>query len=241
MKTPLILGISAALLIGISAYVASDAWFIGLGVGVIGLAIMVLYVCPAFIKFGEKCRKRHECYLFIHSYLVTLSVCVSLEKAFEAAVGGLGKEFHRLDETLASMEAKAKVEYLSAYFDSDLYRLFLSLLDLYLNRGGDVLKLSSELTAEASRVEECEQAYQKKAARKGVAFFFLWLVSLVIVVFLRFGLSSFFSTLRTSWTYLGSLLAFYLFFLVSIGLYAYMHTGVKISFPRRVKREKAKG
>ncbi len=241
MKTPLIIGISAAILIGFSAYLASDVWYIGAGVGVIAIVLMVSYVCPAFYAFGQKCRKRHECYLFIHSYLVTLSVCVSLERAYESAAGPLGKEFHHLDPTLEGMDAKEKVEYLNAYFASDLYRLFLSLLDLYLNRGGDVLKLSGELTAEASRIEESESSYQKKAARKAASFFFLWLVSTVIVVFLRFGLANFFTTLKTSWMYLGSLLVFYVFFLVSIGIYAYMHTGVKIALPRRVKREKAKG
>lgn len=241
MKAPFVLGIAGALIIGGSAYLSSDAWYFGAAVGAIGLLLMCLYVCPSFLSFGEKCRKRHECYLFIHSYLVTLSVCVSLEKAYEAASSPLGKEFHHLDATLSTMDAKEKVEYLNAYFDSDLYRLFLSLLDLYLNRGGDVLKLSGELTAEASRVEESEQSYQKKAARKGLGFFFLWTVSMVIVVFLRFGLASFFSTLKSSWMYLGSLMVFYAFFLFSIGLYAYMHTGVKLKLPRRVKREKANG
>ena len=241
MKKQWIYAFLGSAFIGFAAYLSSGLWYVGLMVGLLSFVLALYYVIPCVIRFSEKSRKRHECYLFIHGYLVTLSVCMSLDKAFEAGAASLGKEFHSLDQTLATMNPREKTEYLVSYFESDLYRLFLSILHLYMERGGDVLKLSAELTAEASRLEETEQAYEKSALRKGFTFFFLWAMALVIVVFIRFGLSSFFASLHTSLTYILANAFFYAFFLFSAVLYLYFHTGVPlVKFrKRRARHEKA--
>ena len=235
-RNDLLVSLAIALLLGLSAYWGSDAWYFGVAVGLACLAVALAYVMPASREYAQKCRKRHECYLFVHGYLVTLSVSISLEKAFESASKNLGPEFHELDATLETMQAKEKTEYLVTYFGSDVYRMFLSVLQLYLDRGGDVLKLSSELTAEASREEETEQSYQKMALRKAFGFGFLWLMSLAILMFLRLGLNTFFTAVRHSLPYLLSLGAFYLFFIGSVAWYAHAYTGV----PLWKKRRKAK-
>jgi hypothetical protein len=215
----------SGLLLGASAYLSSGLWYFGLGIGIIALGCGFFWIVPSAQEFMKKSRIRHECYLFIHGFLVTLSVCMSLEKAFEVATQNLSKEFHELDPTLNTMSAKEKVEYLATYFSSDLYRMFLSILRLYLDRGGDVLKLSGELTAEASRVEETEQSYQKQASRKLFSFAFLWAMAVIIVVFIRFGLSSFFLSMQHSLSYIGSLAVFYVFLMGSLVYYAKAHTG----------------
>lgn len=232
MKSDTVVVIVLALLLGLSAYVAADQWYIGIGVGLVAMTAGLFFVLPCLRRYVLLNRKRHECYLFIHGYLVTLSVCMSLEKAFETASEPMGEDYHRLDETLATMEAREKVTYLSTYFDMPLYAMFLSVLELYLDRGGDVLKLSNELTAEASRLEETGMTYSKQAARKGASFFFLWVMAVVVMMFLRFGFSTFFSQLKTSWTYLGSLLCFYAFLVVSVCVYTVFHTGCRPSIKR---------
>ena len=219
MRNDVTLCLACSLLLGGLGFLSTGQWYLGLGVGVLALIASFLVVIPCVRAYGEENRKRHECYLFIHGFLVTLSVCVSLDKAFESASEPMGKEFHALDETLATMEAKDKVTYLTNYFGQNIYAMFLSVLDLYLNRGGDVLKLSSELTAEASRVEETGRAYQKMAARKATGFAFLWIMAAAIMGFMRFGLSSFFSQLTTNFIYLAATCFFYLFLLGSAVVY----------------------
>ena len=236
MKKEHVFLIVVCLVFGGSGYLASGLWYFGLFAGVLALLTGFFLILPMAKEFSSRCRLRHECYLFIHGYLVTLSVCMSMEKAFEVGTHSMSKEFHVLDATLSTMEPREKVEYLMTYFKSDLYRMFLSILKLYLDRGGDVLKLSSELTAEASRIEETEQSYQKQAMRKMVSFAVLWLMALVIVAFIRFGLNSFFQSMQHSLSYIGSLAFFYLFCLVSIVIYVKAHTGGKFNF--FVKRRK---
>ena len=223
-----------SLVVGGTAYVASESLWVALIAFGLFLVGSGGFVVPCLIRHGLESERRHECYLFIHSYLVALSVTESLSRSYESAVSSMGTNFHAFDGTLSAMEDREKLEYLVNYFDSDLYRMFLQILKLYFDRGGDVLKLSAELTAESSRVEETEQHYEKMAFRRAGGFIGLWLMALVIVVFVRFGLSNYFSILKASWTYLGSLIGFYAFFILSLCVYAYFLTGVMpYSFKRR--------
>jgi len=227
MKWRIILSLCFVLVFGATAFFALDQWYLGLGVGVIAGLTAFIYIIPLAEEFSADCRMKHECYLFIHSYLVSMSVSLSMEKSFESASSQMSREFHELDTTLASMDAKERVDYLVRYFTTPIYGMFLSVLELYSERGGDILRLSSELTAEASRDERERMSYGKMASRKAMTFGFLWLAATGIMVFLRYGLSSFFSQLKTSWTYLGATLGFYLFFLVSCCVYVSFHTGMK--------------
>ena len=235
MKWRLILSLCFGIVFGATAFFALDHWLLGLGVGGVAMVTAFFYIIPIAEDFSAECRMKHECYLFIHSYLVSMSVSLSMDKSFSSASSQMGKEFHALDETLASMDAKEKVDYLCRYFVTPIYAMFLSVLELYCERGGDILRLSSELTAEASREERERMSYGKMATRKAFTFGFLWLAATGIMVFLRFGLSSFFSQLKTSWTYLGATLGFYLFFLASCCVYVSFHTGKKS--PRLFKKE----
>ncbi|MBQ7249978.1 MAG: hypothetical protein IJS37_01330 [Bacilli bacterium] len=225
MKNGMLYVFLCAVLLGGLAYLCSDKWFLGAGVGVAALACGTILYRPMLIAASRKSRLRHECYLFLHRYLITLSVTTSLEKAYETASEGFGEEFKTLNGSMETMSPRAKTEYLAGYFQSDTYKMFLSLLRLYLDRGGDVLKISGELMAEASNEEETEQSYEKEAKRKLVSYCFLWLVSLGILTFLRFGLSSFFQSLSNSWIYLGSVSVFFAFLLFSLYLFLRHYTG----------------
>ncbi len=224
-----------ALLIGGSAYLSSGQWALGVAVGLFNVLAVIGFISPCILEWGEFSRKRHESYLFIHAYLVTLSVCSSLERAFEVASSSMGNEFHRYDETLGTMGPKEKTEYLNAYFSSDIYKMFLSVLRLHAEQGGDVLKLSSELLAESARIEENGQTYAKAASRKALGFLTLWAMALVLVCFLRFGLSTYFSALSTSLTYLLAIGAFYLCLIVSACVYVHFHTGLMPPWMQRMK------
>lgn len=224
------------LLLGGSAYLSSDSIWVGLITLVIAALGGFGFIAPSLKRFFLQNTKRHECYLFMHSFLITMSVTVSLDRSFEAATSSLGPMFHELDATLERMEGKEKIEYLIAYFQSDIYRMFLSILNLYMDRGGDVLRLSSELTAESARIEETEQQYERMAIRRAISFLALWLMALAIVTFVRFGLSTYFSSLRQSMTFLGAVLVFYGFMVLSFCVYCYFLTGV---FPYRFMRKEA--
>lgn len=225
MKSCLIYALLFGAFLGFLAYLAANKWYVGAGVGAVSIMAAIFLYRPMLLGMKKRSRLRHECYLFLHRYLITLSVTTSLEKAYESGSEGFGVEFVTLNGSMDKMSAKEKTEYLAGYFQSDTYKMFLSLLQLYLDRGGEVLKISGELMAEASHEEEIAQSYEKEARRKLLSYGFLWLVSLSILVFLRFGLSTFFGSLSESMIYQGSILGFFAFLLFSIYLFLCHYTG----------------
>ncbi len=232
MKSDFAYALLFALVLGGLAYLSADKWYAGAGVGAVSLVVAIFLYRPMLLGMAKRSRLRHECYLFLHRYLITLSVTTSLEKAYESGSEGFGDEFKILNGRMENMSAKEKTEYLAGYFHSDTYKMFLSLLQLYLDRGGEVLKISGELMAEAGHEEEIAQSYEKEAKRKLISYGFLWLVSLSILTFLRFGLSSFFASLSESLIYQGSILVFFAFLLFSLYLFLRHYTGER-PFARR--------
>ncbi len=221
------------------AYFASNNLLIGAGVLVVFLMVLLLLVEPMFRRYLSLAKQNHECYRFVSAFIVSLSVSQSLEKSFDTASSSPNKEFQKIVASISSLQPREKLEYLATYFELPQYRMFLSLLDIYVEQGGDIIKISSELMQELTRVEETRQSLSANARKNVLQFALLWIISLAIVVFLRVGLANFFSYLEGNFTYLISIIAYFAFFLVSLVVYSAFYTRVK---PRLqwTKRRKAK-
>ena len=224
MKSASIYPFFFAILIGVTAYLASDNYIVGGAVGVVSLGAAFFLYLPMIRSYALRERKRHECYQFVNSFLITLSVCQSVDHAYEVASGGIEGEFAKLQTRITGMDDMEKVRYLRSYFQMEIYAMFVSVLELYLERGGDVLALSSELLNELARIEENGRNLMSRSAKNAIQFGLMWLIALAVIVFVRFGLNTFFARLKGSWTFLGGVAAFYGFFLVSLGIYLHVYT-----------------
>ena len=227
-----------SMVLGGIAYFVSNNLYLSLGIGVLFLLIFVLFVAPSVAKFMKTKQKRHECYIFINAFLITLSVCQSLEKSFELATQSAEKEFKSTLDSIALLEAGEKIEYLSNYFEMPIYDMFLSVLRIYLEQGGDILKLSKTLMEELTRIEETSMSLSKNAIAVLLQWIVLWALSLAILAFVRFGLTSFYSTLSQSMTYLLMIIIYFSFLAISILIFTSKYTGEKFTFGKKKKTVK---
>ena len=218
-----------SLVIGVAvggiAYLAADNLILA---GVVALAFFGAFAFlffPSIAKYRRRERIRHECYQFVNAFLITLSVSQSVEHSFLVAKGDIQGEFTEWTKKDDSLSIVDKVAYLKRYFQMEIYDMFISILDLYLDRGGDVLALSSELLNELARIEETGRFLMAKSARNSVQFGFMWLIAVVVIVFVRFGLNTFFSSLKNSLVFLIGIGAFFAFFLISIFVYLNAYVG----------------
>ncbi|MCR5490805.1 MAG: hypothetical protein K6F32_01600 [Bacilli bacterium] len=240
MKTAVIyLGV-LSLFVGAAAFFAANNLLIGLGVFLAFALVLCGLVYPMFAEFGKRARREHECYRFTNSFIITLSVCQSLEKSYDSAMESSDRELVALSDSLTNLNAREKLEYLDSFFEMPAYRMFLSLLDIYIEQGGDIVKISSELMQEFTRIEETRIAIIGSARKNAIQFAVLWLISLAIVVFLRIGLSNFYTYLSGSMTYMISLVIYFAFFLASLVVYAAFYTRLKFKLPKIGIRRKAK-
>ena len=199
---------------------------------------------PVYKKFLSFQTKRHECFRFINSFVVTLSVSKSIDFAYQNAMEGLGKEIENISQSISELSGLEKVEYLDSYFDMPIYRMFVSTLSIYLNEGGDIIKLSAELLAELTRLEESENDVLSANRKNLIQYCMLWGISLAVVVFMRVALANFFDLLVDSFMYLGCVIGYFALMLGSIIAYASIYTGFPLCLPfgskakSRAKEEK---
>ena len=212
--------------LGALCFLVTSSLYLSLGIAGATLLILFFMVVPAIKKYQNLQQKRHESFLFINTFLITLSVSSSIEKSYEMAIEQAEKGFRETIDGIAHLDAMARVEYLSSYFEQPIYDMFLSILKIYTEQGGDVLKLSSTLMEELTRIEETAMSLSKHAAGVLVQWIMLWAMSLAILGFARFGLNSFYDYLRSSPTYLLMVMLYFVLVDVSIVIFTSKYTGV---------------
>ncbi|MCQ2742199.1 MAG: hypothetical protein MJ239_02740, partial [Bacilli bacterium] len=183
----------------------------------IGVTLVYFLECAFLILPMEKKRsylekKRHQAFRFVSSFVVSYSLSLSYERAYGNAIEGYEGEYQEIIEAISMKGVGDRIRYLASYFESNLYDLFVNLLDIFENQGGDPLSVFSGIMEEFSRLEESEDALlrEKKRTLKEVAL--LWFFAFLIFVFMRFGLNSFYDDVKSSLLYIGSMALFFAFF-----------------------------
>ena len=232
------MGIVVCLIIALAVagvcYIASSQLLMS---GVVGLAYFLLLMIFAYPKVATMHRKRRirkECYRFMNSFVTTCSVTSSLSRAYEVSCEGTEGEEKDVMEACSCNDIEGRLHELSSYFESQLFEVFLSIIAIYEERGGDILSLSSSLLEEATRVEEEEDNKAKVSQGKLFQYCTLWAMSLGIVGFLRFALANFYDTLLASLTYTICLGVYFGFLLFGLLFYCQVYTGEKgSSMPKK--------
>ncbi|MDO5330949.1 MAG: hypothetical protein Q4F15_06015 [Bacillota bacterium] len=209
-----------SLLIGGFAYFMCGNIVVGVAFSLIYFVCLIAFIKPWLEQFGKRKRKRRECYRFVSSFLISYALTGSLDKSYEGGVADCVGELKEVVDGIATERVEARIRQLESYFESEGYSMFLSLYSLYEEQGGDLLSISKSLLDELTRVEESGNSIDKQGGRNLIAFTSMWVLSFLIMGFLRFGLVSFFmNSLQGSSSFLLAVIAYLSFFLVSLLLY----------------------
>ena len=190
------IGILVSLILGICSFVASNNYIVGIAVLALGVLYFLLLARPMFKKYKAKVMRFHECYHFINTFIVSLSVKGTIQAAYESAISSMPDEFLVNIENIETFTNKEKIEHLGKYFRFHIYSLFLDLLNLFEDQGGDILQMSGYLLDELRSIEEYVDTSSSISRKKLTEFAILWFLTLVIMVFLRFALAQFFSLIE---------------------------------------------
>lgn len=230
-----------SLIYGVLGYLLLNNVIIGVVVFAMFEAILLLLIRPMVIEYMVKTRRRHECYQFVYSFIVSLSSLNSGEAAYFSALEGVTGEEKDITDSIAQYEAKEKLEYLANYFQQDYYKMFLSIYRIYEEQGGDILDLSSPLLTEVAEVEKVENQKDKVKMNNLIQFLSLWGLSALILVSIRFGLSMFYQELSNSVLYIILTLLYFILVIGSSIFFTMNITGEKLKFEWRkmhVKKSK---
>ena len=123
---------------------------------------------------------------------MTLSVKESFEEAYESATRIEDKKIEEYTSELNQLNIYEKVKYLRSYFNLSIYKLFLNILDIYQDQGGNILNMSDNLISECTKTEKVLTETVNIGHKHIIEFIFLWLLSFGILIFMRYGIAQFY-------------------------------------------------
>ena len=224
----LLLGVIVSFAFAGLIFIASENIFSTISIFLITLLFFVLLIKRQIDKYQEKTRRYHQCYQFINSYLISLSIKGSLSAARESSYGTADKGTREVIDSIKDLDEEEKLSYLSKYFKFDLYHLFVDTIKVWSEQGGDILTMSQYLINQVRLKEEyllyCESVHRSKL----VEFFVLWGITLTILTSLRFALSEFYTRIVHAIFFQIAVVVLFLFVLLSIYLMVVRITNVTL-------------
>lgn len=228
MKNSIFIAIIVSLVVGFLAYLTSNNIIIAASIVVIYILYYLIFANKLIKQYYQKNLRIHYCYQFINSFIVTMSVKDSLEDSFMNATQGADGEYLETIKELEALTPMDKVLYLRKYFNLAVYRMFINVIEIYLDQGGKLLNMSDTLMEETTRIENTLNKTNNSILKNAIEFVVLWLISFMVLVFLRFGISDFYQTMLASLPFLVTLVSFFAFFLISVHIFIKRATSLYI-------------
>ncbi|MCR5184837.1 MAG: hypothetical protein K6C32_02000 [Bacilli bacterium] len=216
MKTINVLGFVIGLILAFVSFYASSNVILGGGALIVSLLFYHLYVLPKLNKHNTLIQKLHECYFFINNFLISLSIKESLLAAFEAVSSAISDDFKEYLDSINELSPQEKLLYLKKYFPFHLYGIFVDIVILWIEQGGNILEMSNHVTNEMREVEEYISYSETIAKRKTFELIVLWIFSLSVVVVLRLSLNDFYGPLTQQFIFIASIALLVIVVLASI-------------------------
>lgn len=238
MLQKLIVSLVVSLIFGGASYLTSDSFFVAPCAFVAFFSTFFFVIAPFYERYFIRERKRHECYRFVSAFVIGLSVNHSGEISYQSAIESTFGAENETCLSIADTPLERRLEYFNySYFEESYYKMFLSLFRLYEDQGGDVLTIAGPLLDEATSEEEKGNSLAKVRSRHLIQWISLWGMSLLILVFVRFGLASFYKQMCADASFMALLIVYFVIALVSFFLYGRTATDGKIEDLRRKKDE----
>lgn len=200
----------------VTCYLATENILCSAVVLITSLAYFLFIGYPKLKKYAETSKRFHSCYTFINSFIVSLSIKGSIVSAFDYVKLNMDKEYLDIADGLASMNEEEKLEYLKKYFYFDIYKLFVSIVQIFQTQGGDIFSLSHYLINETRREEDYLTHSESMSKSRSIDFAVLWIFTILILMILRFSLTQFYGFISKLLFYQLSIVGMYLLMLVSI-------------------------
>ena len=217
-----------SLMLSVLCYLSTNSILYAALLAVIFVADYFLLMRKKFIHYFSLIERVHTSYHFINSFLITLSVKESLEEAYQNGIRIKNARLNAETEQLTEMTAIDRVKYLKDYFNLSIYQMFLNVVDLYQDQGGNILTMSDNLMKECTRTEKTLSETLSIGQRHLKEFITLWVMSIGILVFMRYSLKDFYLTMLKSSLFGALIFVFFVICVVSINLFVMAFTDLTV-------------
>ena len=202
---------------------------------IFSLVIVAIFVIDYFVLMRKKfihyfslIERVHNSYHFINSFVISLSVKESLEEAYQSGIRINNARLNAETKELNEMVVIDRVKYLYDYFNLSIYKMFLNVLDLYQDQGGNILNMADNLLRECTRTEKVLSDTLSIGYKHLTEFVILWLMSFGILLFMRFSIEEFYLMMLKNAFIVPMIFMFFLICIASINLFVNAFTNITI-------------
>ena len=195
---------------------------------VIFVADYFIFMRKKFIHYFSLIERVHTSYHFINSFVISLSVKDSLEDAYQNGIRINNARLNAETKELNEMPVIERVRYLYGYFNLSIYKVFLNVLDLYQDQGGNILNMADNLLSECTRTEKTLNETLSIGYKHLTEFIILWLMSFAILLFMRFSIKEFYLMMLKNALVVPLIFIFFIICVASINLFVNSFTNLTI-------------
>ena len=216
-KIPIFLLIAMA--VAFITYISTSHLLLSLGILLIYIIVGVFFLTPKLDRYDKTIKRFHSCYHFINNFIISLSIKKAIKPSFENAQFSMDNEFQETMNEIDEMNEQEKIKYLGEnYYRFHVYDLFQQIMSIYEEEGGDILEMSKYLLQECRNEENYLIQTSSIAKKKYAEVAVLWIITLAILLILRFVLKDFYNSIKNQMIYLVGVSLVMLFALASIYL-----------------------
>ena len=228
MKKLDIVFIILGIFLGILCYFSTKTLIFSILILVIFVVDYFILMRKKFVQYFSLIERVHTSYHFINSFIISLSVKDSLEDAYQNGIRINNTRLNAETKELNEMPVLERVKYLYGYFNLSIYKVFLNVLDLYQDQGGNILNMSDNLLRECTRTEKTLSDTLSIGYKHLTEFLILWLLSFSILLFMRFSIEEFYMMMLKSPFVAPLIFIFFVICIVSINLFVNSFTNLTI-------------
>ena len=216
------------LMLSALCFISTNSIIFAAAIALIFVADYFILMRKRFVHYFSLIERVHTSYHFINSFVITLSVKESLEDAYQNGIRINNARLNAETEQLKEMAVIERIKYLKDYFNLSIYLMFLNVVDLYQDQGGNILTMSDNLIKECTRTEKTLSETLSIGNKHLKEFITLWVMSIAILIFMRFSLKDFYATMLKSSFFPALIFVFFLICIVSINLFVMVFTNLTV-------------
>ena len=228
-----IIFIVIGLMLGVLCYLSTNSVLYAALIAVVFILDFFILMRKRFVHYFSLIERVHTSYHFINSFVITLSVKESLEDAYQNGIRIKNAKLNALTDQLNEMAVIERVKYLKDYFNLSIYLMFLNVVNLHQDQGGNILTMSDNLIKECTRTEKTLSETLSIGHKHLKEFITLWIMSIAILIFMRFSLKDFYVTMLKSTLFSALLFVFFLICIISINLFVNSFTDLTVKEARQ--------
>jgi len=200
--------------LGFLLFISTNNYIFSVVLALIFIVDYFLLMRKKILHYFDLIERVHTSYHFINSFVITLSVKDSLDEAYQNGIRINNARLNAETKELDDMPVIERIKYLKDYFSLSIYRMFLNVLDLYQDQGGNILNIADNLMRECTRTEKTLSDTLSIGYKHLTEFIILWLMSFAILLFMRFSIEEFYLMMLKN-AFITPMI--FMFFLICVG------------------------